>query len=151
MNLEPLRPRNQLLSRLDDAELDFFESVSDEVRVDAGSILLEEEAPADVFYIVLEGKVALEMTSPGRDPMVMQTLGRGDMVGVSWPFPPHRWNWQARAMVDTRLIAFDAAAIRARCDQDPGLAVDVLTVVGQEVTQRLNRARIQLLDLYEKD
>jgi CRP/FNR family cyclic AMP-dependent transcriptional regulator len=151
MNLESLRTRNQLLSRLDDAELEFFESVAHEVHVAAGAVLLEEEAPADVFYMVLEGKVALEMTSPGRDPMIMQTLGRGDMVGVSWPFPPHRWNWQARAMVDSDLIAFDAAAIRARCDEDPRLAVDVLTVVGQEVTQRLNRARIQLLDLYEKD
>ncbi|MGA7271224.1 MAG: cyclic nucleotide-binding domain-containing protein [Acidimicrobiia bacterium] len=151
MNLRPLQQGNQLLSRLDDAELDFFESVSEEVHVDAGTILLEEESPADTFYVVLKGKVALEMTSPGRQPMVMQTLGRGDMVGVSWPFPPHRWNWQARAMVDTDLIAFDAAAIRARCDQDPSLAVDVLSVVGEEVTRRLNRARIQLLDLYEKD
>lgn len=151
MNLRPLQKRSDLLSRLDDAELEFFESVSHEIHVDQGAILLEEEAPADVFFIVLEGKVALEMTSPGRDPMVMQTLGRGDMVGVSWPFPPHRWNWQARAMLDSDLIAFDAAAIRARCEEDPRLAIDVLSVVGREVTQRLNRARIQLLDLYEKD
>lgn len=148
MNLRSMRESSELLTSLTNTELELFESLSREVHLVNGEILFEEGGAAESFFIVVNGKVGLEMTSPGRVPMVIQTLGPGDLVGVSWFFPPYRWNWRARALEDTTLIAFDAAEVRKRCEVDRDLALEVQGVVAEEVVRRLHRTRIQLLDLY---
>lgn len=63
-------------------------------------------------------------------------------------FQPYRWNWRARAVVDTDLVAVDATLIRAHLEKNRDLALEVLTVVAAELVGRLHRTRIQLLDLY---
>jgi CRP-like cAMP-binding protein len=148
MNLDAVEARSELLSELSGAQLEFFESVSREVHFRSGDVLFEEDGVADVFYVILEGKVGLEMTSPGKPPIVIQTLGNGDLVGVSWLFPPHRWNWRARALADTATIAFDAATVRAQSELDRELAQQILGVVAGEAIRRLHSTRVQLLDLY---
>ena len=148
MNLQSLRESSELLKRLTNTEFDLFESLSSEAHLVSGEILFEEGGAADAFYIVVKGKIGLELTSPGRSPMVIQTLGPGELVGVSWFFPPFRWNWRARAFEDTTLIAFDAGEVRRQCGVNRDLALDVLGVVAEETARRLHRTRIQLLDLY---
>jgi CRP/FNR family transcriptional regulator, cyclic AMP receptor protein len=150
MKLDALRERSSLLQALTNTEVTLFESAATELRLSAGEILFEEEGPADVFYIVVEGRIGLELTSPGKEPIVIQTLGTGDLVGVSWLFPPHRWDWRARAIVDSELAAFDATVIRAELERNRDLALEVLTVVAGEVVHRLQRTRVQLLDLYRR-
>ena len=149
MNLQTLREISPLLAKLSNTELEFFESVSSVVGLDSGEVLFEEGGAADTFYIVSEGRVGLEMTSPGKTPMVIQTLGPGDLVGLSWFFAPHRWNWRARALGDTTVVAFDAAEVRRRCRENRDLALEVLGVLSAELAARLHRTRIQLLDLYK--
>jgi CRP/FNR family transcriptional regulator, cyclic AMP receptor protein len=148
MNLDSLRERSTLLQALTNTEVALFESAATELPLSAGEVLFEEEGPADVFYIVTEGRIGLELTSPGKEPIVIQTLGVGDLVGVSWLFPPHRWNWKARAIVDSQLAAFDATVIRTELERNRDLALEVLTVVAGEVVRRLQRTRVQLMDLY---
>ena len=148
MNLDTVREKSALLRALANTEVSLFESAASQLRVSAGKVLFEEDGSADAFYIVVEGRIGLELTSPGKDPIVIQTLGSGDLVGVSWLFPPHRWNWRARAMVDSELVAFDADVIRSEMEQNRDLALEVLGVVAGDVANRLHRTRVQLLDLY---
>jgi len=148
MKLETLREQSRLLRALTNTEVELFASAATELRVPAGEVVFEEGGSADAFYIVVEGKVGLVLTSPGKAPIVIQTLGPGDLLGVSWLFPPYRWNWKARAIVDTDLVAFDANLIRGELEKNRDLALEVLTVVASEVVDRLHRSRIQLLDLY---
>jgi CRP-like cAMP-binding protein len=148
MNLDAVRASSELLSGLSDTEFGFLESVSQEVHFRSGDVLFEEDGVADTFYIIVEGKVGLEMTSPGKPPVVIQTLGDGELVGVSWLFPPHRWNWRARAITETATIAFDADEVRAQSEIDPELARQVHGVVAKEAVSRLHSTRVQLLDLY---
>ncbi|HVR79430.1 MAG TPA: cyclic nucleotide-binding domain-containing protein [Acidimicrobiia bacterium] len=148
MNLRSIREKSELLTRLSNTELDLFESVSSEVQLADGEILFEEGGVADTFFTIVSGRIGLELTSPGRAPMSIQTLGPGELVGVSWFFDPYRWNWRARSLGDTYLVAFDAVTIRQKCEVDRDLALEVLGVVAEEVVRRLHRTRIQLLDLY---
>jgi len=148
MKLKSLRETSELLQRITNTELAFFESISEEVHLAGGEILFEEGGAADTFYIISQGKIGLELTSPGRVPMVIQTLGPGDLVGISWFFPPHRWNWRARALADTTLAAFDAVEVRRQCAVNRDLLLEILGVVAEESVDRLHRTRLQLLDLY---
>lgn len=148
MNFDDVRASSSLLSALSNSQLEFLESISQEASFKTGDVLFEEESVANTFYVIVEGKVGLEISSPDKQPIVIQTLGNGDLVGVSWLLPPHRWNWRARAVADTTAIAFDAAALRAQVELDHELARRVLGVVAEEAISRLHSTRIQLLDLY---
>ena len=150
MNLHPLIESSDLLRSLSGPDLEFFASIAREVQVAGGEVLFEEGATADEFFVISEGKIGLEMTSPGTTPMVIQTLGRGDLLGVSWFFPPHRWNWRARALTATTLVRFDAAKVRQQCEVDRELALQMLGIMAREAVGRLHRTRLQLLDLYRK-
>ena len=151
MKLDEVRERSSLLHALTNDQIALFESVATLHRVSAGEALVEEDQSADAFYIVIEGKIGLELTSPGRAPIVIQTLGSGDLVGLSWLFPPYRWNWRALALVDTELAAFDAVTVRSELEKNRDLAFEVMTVVSGEVVRRLQRTRVQLLDLYRTE
>jgi CRP-like cAMP-binding protein len=151
MTLEALKTRTALLQNLTDAEVELFESVATPAEFPAGAILLEEDAPSDFFYILETGRVGLEITTPGKAPIVLQTLGPGELVGVSWLFAPYRWNLRARAVIASRAVALDARRIREECGRDRGLGYRVAAVLAEEALKRLHGARLQLLDFYKTE
>ena len=50
------------------------------VRFEAGQYLVREGDSADYLYLLREGRVALEMTAPGRGAITFQTLEAGDLA-----------------------------------------------------------------------
>ena len=148
MSLESLKSSSPLLVDLDVDELEFLESVATEVAYPAGSIIFEEDQYADTFYLVAEGKTGLEVVFPAKPPVLLETVGAGGLLGVSWLTYPYRWNWRARALDRSVLVAFDADKVRARCREDHKLASNVYLTVADEAQRRLHAARVRLLDLY---
>ena len=65
-------------------------------------------------------------TRPGRAPITFETLGDGEIVGVSWLIPPYRWTYDARAVELTRAIAMDAACLRGKCEADHDLGYEMM-------------------------
>jgi CRP-like cAMP-binding protein len=117
-------------------------------HVDAQAFLFRENDSADMFYLLRHGHVALQVTAPGRAPLVLATLGPGDIVGASWLVPPYRWNADARAVEATRALAVDAACLRAKCAADPGFGFALMQRFVPLLVQRLHATRMQLLDVY---
>lgn len=150
MNLDHLRTTCDLLKRLDDEEFDLFESLSTELTLASDEQLFRENDDARRFFIIDTGIIALEANRPARPATTIQTLGAGDLLGLSWRLTPHRWMWAARAMTDAKLAVFDAAMMRAACEFDPDLDRLMWEIVATEASKRLHHARFQLLDLYGK-
>ncbi|MEN8238575.1 MAG: cyclic nucleotide-binding domain-containing protein [Actinomycetota bacterium] len=148
MNLDDLRASSPLLSRLDDPRFDLFESLSTELVLAPDERLFRENDEARRFFIVVRGIIALEIPRPAKPDTTVQTIGSGELLGLSWRLSPHRWMWTARAMVETKLAVFDAAGMRAACETDPELDRLMWEIVAREASERLHHARIQLLDLY---
>lgn len=121
------------------------------VRFDAGQYLFHEGEPADQLYLLRHGRVALEVTAPGRGSMTFQTLAPGEIVGVSWLIPPYRWTYDAKALELTRAIAMDATCLRRKCDDDPGLGYDLMKRFVPILIERLHATRLQMLDVYGRD
>ena len=65
-------------------------------------MLLREGEPAERFYLIRHGMVALEVDAPGRGPLVIETLDEGEVVGWSWLFAPYRWAMDGRAVGDVQ-------------------------------------------------
>ncbi|MFJ1730564.1 cyclic nucleotide-binding domain-containing protein [Streptomyces sp. NPDC088254] len=119
-----------------------------DVSFEAGLRLFEEGRPADRFWIVRTGTVALDLHVPGRRPAVVESLGRGELVGWSWHFPPYLWHLGAEAMTPVRAWEFDAEEVRVMCAADPAFGRAIAVWVGCAVAQRLQATRVRLLDLY---
>ncbi len=77
-----------------------------------GELLFREGEPADTFYVVRRGRVSLELHTPARGGLVIDTLEPGEVVGWSWLFEPYVWHFDARAATPLRAIAFDGACLR---------------------------------------
>jgi CRP-like cAMP-binding protein len=148
MNLDSLRTTSDLLDRLDDKDFELFESLSTELTLTPDEQLFRENDDARRFFIIETGIIALEAARPARPATTIQTLGPGDLVGLSWRLTPHRWMWTARSMTDTRLAVFDATMMRAACDFDSDLDRLMWQIIAQEASKRLHHTRVQLLDLY---
>ena len=118
------------------------------VRFEAGSYILREGDPADEFYLIREGRVALEIHAPGKREITFQTVGPGEIIGVSWLVPPYRWSYDARAIDRIRAISLDAKCLRGKCDADHNLGYEMMTRFVPILVQRLQATRLQLLDLY---
>lgn len=118
------------------------------VRFEAGRYLLREGEPANEFYLIREGRVALEINVPGRSDLTFQTVGPGEVVGVSWLIPPYRWTYDARALEQVRAISLDAQCLRGKCETDHDFGYDMMTRFVPILIQRLQATRLQLLDMY---
>jgi CRP/FNR family cyclic AMP-dependent transcriptional regulator len=113
-----------------------------------GEYLMREGEPADVFYVIREGVAALETFVPQRGAVTIQTLGEGELVGWSWLVPPYRVAFDVRTVSTVHALAFDGACLRGKSDQDPALGYDLLRLFAAVIVERLQRTRLQLLDVY---
>lgn len=116
-----------------------------------GELVLAEGAPADAFYLLRRGRVTLEVHAPGRGPLVIETLGPGSVLGLSWLFPPYRWSFDARTLEPVGAISVDSACLRDKADADPAFGYELMKRLGAVVLQRLAATRVRLLDLYGHD
>ena len=118
------------------------------VRFNAGTYILKEGEEANEFYVIRTGKVALEIFAPQRKPIMVETLGEGDILGWSWLLPPYHWKFHARAIEDTRALALDGKCLREKCEQNHDLGYELLKRFTQIIDRRLEATRFQLLDVY---
>jgi CRP/FNR family transcriptional regulator, cyclic AMP receptor protein len=118
------------------------------VHFAAGDYVFREAEPANVFYAVRRGAVALEIHVPAREAVVVETLHDGDLLGWSWLFPPYRWSFDARALESTSAISFDGACLRGKCDADHDLGYELMQRIAQVIIERLQATRLRLLDVY---
>jgi CRP/FNR family cyclic AMP-dependent transcriptional regulator len=130
------------------AQLDVIAGCGVNEHFAAGTQLFREGAPADRFFLIRDGAVALEVEAPGHGALVIETLHGGEVVGWSWLFEPHRWQFNGRAIESTRVAAFDGACLRGKCEADHDLGYELMRRFAASITERLQATRLQLLDVY---
>ena len=140
-------------------EVPFFDGIGSEavsllagcarnVHFRDGAYLFNASDPAQVFYVLRHGTVALEAFVPARGPVLIDTIGAGEILGWSWLFPPYRWHFDGRAVEGVRATAFDAVCLREKADADPALGYDLMRRFAQIAIDRLQATRLRLLDVY---
>jgi CRP/FNR family transcriptional regulator, cyclic AMP receptor protein len=135
---------------LEPAQLEFIAGCARNEHVAAGTMLMREGEPAERFWLIRRGVVALELYVPGRDPLVIETLEPGDVVGWSWLFPPYRWALEGRTVGDCHLITFDGVCLREKCESDHDLGFELMSRFAADVIERLQATRLQLADVHGK-
>ena len=146
--LERIIGEHPFFAKMERRFLDIVVGCAKNVRFEAGQYLFHEGEAADQFYLLRHGRLALQITSPGRGALTFQTLGEGEIVGISWLIPPYRWAYDAKALELTRAVAMDAACLRGKCEADHDLGYDMMKRFMPVLIQRLQAMRMQILDVY---
>lgn len=114
-------------------------------RFNAGDYIFREGQPANKFYLIRHGSVALEIHVPGRDPIIVDELHSGDILGWAWLVPPHKWVYDARTKELTRVVSLDAACLRGKYESDHTLAYELFKRFIPIMSDRLAATRRQML------
>ena len=146
--IEQYLTQHPFFDGLDDDVLAQIAGCAVNVHLRPGDYLFRAGEPADRFYAVRHGRVAIEVRKPNGGPVVLDTAQDGEIVGWSWLIPPNRSKFDARATTDTSAVAFDGACLRGKCEADARLGYSLLSRVTRVMDRRLQSARVRLLDVY---
>lgn len=111
---------------------------------EAGHVIFREGESANRFYLIEHGRVVLESSTLG-EPVKIEEIGDGDLLGWSWLFPPYVWHFSARALEDTTAIFFYGTVLRDYCEKDHALGFELFKRMSVVMLRRLQAARAKLM------
>lgn len=129
----------------------FLSGCTKNVRFKPDEFVFREGHPADWMYLLREGRVSLESHFPGRGGLTVETLGSGEVLGWAVLFPPNKWPLDCRAIETVVAFAVDGKCLRNKLEQDPVFAYAITRRLLLESHRRLERARLQQLDVYRSE
>ena len=118
------------------------------VEFKKGQTILREGELANRFYLIESGKVMLESGEGFGDPVIVESIGAGDLLGWSWMFPPYVWHFTARASEPTCAIFFYGTILREYCERDPSLGYELLKRITPIMLKRLQATRRKMLSVH---
>src|SRR4051812_13246478 len=89
-----------------------------ETEFGSGEVILVEGEPANRFYLIQSGRVAIENGTEEGD--WVQPLGPGEVLGWSWLFPPFSWHSTARAIEPTKCLVLDGGHLLVTAEENAG-------------------------------
>lgn len=147
-DLSALLRQHPFLAGLAEDHVHTLVGCASNVRFPEGEYVIHEGHIANTFYLIRNGRVALEIDQPGRGSIRIQTAGPGEILGWSWLISPYRWHFNGVAVVETRALALDGECLRNKCEHDPVFGYEMLKRLSQVMERRLEATRLQLLDIY---
>ena len=112
-------------------------------RFAADEFLVHAGEPADEFFLLKDGLVALEMNR-----VTIATIGDDELLGVSWLLTPRAWTWEARAIQPVNALAIDVEQLIALCEQDHSVGYHFMKQVGSVLEWRFLSTALQAANLY---
>jgi len=146
-DIEKLVAEHPFFRDLDPGYLQLVAGCARNQVFESGGYLTREGKDADCFYLIRKGRVSVEIHTPAGGAAVIQTAGEGEVVGVSWLFDPH-WSFDVRATEQTRVLHFDTACLKRKCEEDPRFGYVLMHKFSALLMDRLHATRLRLLDLY---
>ena len=113
----------------------------------AGDLIFREGDERHEFFLLLSGRVALELIAQGK-PLRVHTVEGGDELGWSAVLVGRGKHFQARALEPVEALAFDGYALLERCRVDTAFGYKIMHRLLGVVSDRLQAARLQVLDTY---
>ncbi len=120
------------------------------VSFESGAVVFREGDPARFLYVVVRGRIALEMAidGPGKhrlEPVVVGVMGSGDAAGLSALAHPYVLRLTAVAKGACQAVEVDAEGLREAIDLDHTLGLRIMTNAGGLLSSRLTMTRKALM------
>ena len=149
--VEPMATRvglHPFLAGMNPTHLALLTDCAIPVQFRTGQTILREGEMANRFYLIESGKVVLESGEGFGEPVIIETIGAGDLLGWSWMFPPYVWHFTARAAEPTNAIFFYGTILREYCERDHSLGYELFKRMTPVMMKRLQSARRKMLSVH---
>ena len=148
--IEPMRTRvafHPFLAGMNRSQVALLTDCAMAVHFEKGQIIFREGEMANRFYLIETGKVVLESSERLGNPVIIDTIGRGNLLGWSWMFPPYTWRLTARAVEPTSAIFFYGTILREYCERDCSLGYELFKRMAPVMIKRMQSARRKMLGI----
>ncbi|MBN2302914.1 MAG: cyclic nucleotide-binding domain-containing protein [Anaerolineae bacterium] len=131
--------QSDLFSGLNEQQLASICALCSEITYEAGAILFEEGTAATQVYVLLEGKVGIQVQLSSRPERLTTSLLSqfGQLVGWSGFMPPNIYTATAVCQDNTRLLVLDGAAFMAVLEADPAMGFVIMRRIAGIISGRL--------------
>jgi CRP/FNR family transcriptional regulator, cyclic AMP receptor protein len=134
---------------IDPEHLQKIAAISHLRQVKEGEVIFREGDPEDYLYIVIKGRITLDLFIPHRGKVRIYTVEPLDVFGWSSVIPIIRKRTAgAVAVLDGFVIAIDSEKLRDVCDEDHDLGYVVMRRLTNIIASRLLVTRLQMLDMF---
>ena len=136
------------LHGVDPGHLQQIASISEVCVYDSQEILFHEGEEAEYVYLVVSGKIMLELCPSTIYRKNLLSIGPGEMLG--WSSFVEQRNYASTGVVvaPTQLIRIDGKQLRAICDKDPEFGYDFMHRIMRALAKRLTITWTQLANVY---
>jgi CRP/FNR family transcriptional regulator, cyclic AMP receptor protein len=117
------------------------------IEFPANAILFPEGDERHEFFLLIAGRVALEVLSHGQA-MRVDTLDAGAALGWSSVLLGRGKHFQARALEPVTALVFPGIEVLAACREDTEFGFEMMHRLLDVVSRRLQAARVRVLDTY---
>ncbi|MGC9123684.1 MAG: Crp/Fnr family transcriptional regulator [Thermoplasmata archaeon] len=121
-----------------------------ELEFNVNEIIFSRGERAEKFYLVMEGKIGLEIDAPDHPSVRVHTVDSNKVMGWSWLVPPYKWTVTARALKKTRVIALDAFVLHRYFKLHPEDGYLFCLRLLPVIAERLDETRLQLINLFDR-
>ena len=126
-------------------QLGLLADAARDVSFPARHRLFEDGGNATRFWLIQAGHVSLDLHVPGEGPVIIESIGMGELLGLSWLFPPYKWAFGAVSATAVEAFEFDAPTVRELCAAYPELGYEFNQRVTRVLAKRLQATRIRLI------
>ena len=118
-----------------------------DIEFKPGQKIFSAGNPPNRFYLIVRGKVAVELEVRDRAPILIETLGPGREVGWSWILTPQHYEYfSATALEATDAIFFYGTRLREQCEQDHEFGYEMMKRMAEVMLHRIQAASQLLLE-----
>jgi CRP-like cAMP-binding protein len=148
--IEPILAAQPFFRGLEARHLKDLAACATKVNFESGQFLCRAEEEASRLYLLLSGRVSVEIFSARRGPMTLQALGPGDVMGWLWfDSKLYHWHMDARAVGLTRALSFEVGCLREKCEADHELGFEVMRRYAHSLAVRFRVISLQLTDMFK--
>jgi len=138
----------QFLHDLDPAHLEQIAKIAQLYDFNPGDVVFREGQTAESVYLVVSGKLSLELSPSTMYRKQLLSVGRGEMLGWSSLVEQPRFAATAVVVEPSQLVRIDGVRLRAICDADPQFGYEFMCRTMRALAKRLTATWTQLAHLY---
>lgn len=147
-NRQALLARQPIAREFQPQQVERLAALARTVQFPPQHVIFREGDDCPDFYLIVDGRVALEMIVGNDRALRIQTLSDGDELGWSALIMGRGKHFQARTLQPVTALAFDGGQLLDACRSDPELGFALMHRLLSLVSERLHATRLQLSDTY---
>jgi CRP/FNR family transcriptional regulator, cyclic AMP receptor protein len=124
--------------------IETFAHCATSVHFEPGALIMRQGEKTDAGYLVIDGRVGIEVVGDEGEVTPVETARSGDLLGWSWLFPPHRSPFDARTITTVHAVRLGGPCLHDKLEQAPAVGYEAMWRIATLLDDRLQQAQLRL-------